>query len=183
MNYDIVKDFEKLEIDIFTKREITTTELLKLKDFFYFFEIHTIMCNKFIEKFIEVFIEKVTNEKVSIEKVTDKCLLYKVNDEKVLYFHLNYYKNYNDNYGIKMYWCGTNYIEYDDAYFRNNRLDMKNMEEAIKFYKDCPFFEKKIINYINIELGNYRINNIDVINEKAEILSTWFVNAVSILEK
>jgi hypothetical protein len=82
-----------------------------------------------------------------------------------------------------MYWCGTNYIEYDDAYFRNNRLDMKNMEEAIKFYKDCPFFEKKIINYINIELGNYRINNIDVINEKAEILSTWFVNAVSILEK
>ena len=94
MNYDIVKDFEKLEIDIFTKREITTTELLKLKDFFYFFEIHTIMCNKFIEKFIEVFIEKVTNEKVSItkvsiEKVNDKCLLYKVNDEKVLYFHLN----------------------------------------------------------------------------------------------
>jgi hypothetical protein len=178
MNYDIVKDFEKLEIDIFTKREITTAELLKLKDFFYFFEIHTIMCNKFIDKFIEL-----SNEKISIEKVSDKCLLYKVNDEKFLYFHLNYYKNYNDNYGIKMYWCGTNYIEYDDAYFRNNRLDMKNMEEAIKFYKDCSFFEKKIINYINIELGNYRINNIDIINEKAEILSAWFVNAVSTLEK
>jgi hypothetical protein len=178
MNYDIVTDFEKLKIDIFSKREITTTELLKLKDFFYFFEIHTIMCNKFIDKFIEL-----SNEKISIEKVSDKCLLYKVNDEKVLYFHLNYYKNYNDNYGIKMYWCGTNYTEYDDAYFRNNRLDMKNMEEAIKFYKDCPFFEKKIINYINIELGNYRINNIDIINEKSEILSAWFVNAVSILEK
>ena len=53
MNYDIVKVFEKLEIDIFTKREITTAELLKLKDFFYFFEIHTIMCNKFIDKKVQ----------------------------------------------------------------------------------------------------------------------------------
>ena len=75
------------------------------------------------------------------------CFVYKYTDEEYIYFDIKYYKSYrDDDYGLRIYWCGKEYKEFreNDSYYSNKSIDINIMRDAILFFRNCPFFEKKI---------------------------------------
>ena len=175
MNCDLVSILEKLNIDITCNRNINLKEFMELKECLDKFSFQNVICNYFIDKFIENVGNDIIEKKVVNEK--NNCFVYKYTDDEYIYFDIKYYKNYRDDSGIRIYWCGKEYKECreEDSYYSNKSIDINIMRDAILFFRGCPFFEKKISNEINIFLGNYKLITEDFINEKAMALAKFFL--------
>jgi hypothetical protein len=175
MNCDLVSILEKLNIDITCNRNINLKEFMELKESLDKFSFQNVICNYFIDKFIENVGNDIIEKKVVNEK--NNCFVYKYTDDEYIYFDIKYYKNYRDDSGIRIYWCGKEYKECreEDSYYSNKSIDINIMRDAILFFRGCPFFEKKISNEINIFLGNYKSITEDFINEKAMMLAKFFL--------
>lgn len=175
MNCDLVSILEKLNIDITCNRNINLKEFMELKESLDNFSFQNVICNYFIDKFIENVGNNIIEKKVVNEK--NNCFVYKYTDDEYIYFDIKYYRSYRDDSGIRIYWCGKEYKDCKDSdmYYMNKSIDINNMRDAILFFRGCPFFEKKISNEINIFLGNYKSITEDFINEKAMMLAKFFL--------
>jgi hypothetical protein len=175
MNCNLVSILEKLNIDITCNHNINLKEFMELKECLDKFSFQNVICNYFIDKFIENVGNDIIEKKMINEK--NNCFVYKYTDEEYIYFDIKYYKNYRDDSGIRIYWCGKEYKECreEDSYYSNKSIDINIMRDAILFFRGCPFFEKKISNEINIFLGNYKSITEDFINEKAMALAKFFL--------
>jgi hypothetical protein len=175
MNCDLLSILEKLNIDITCNRNINLKEFMELKECLDKFSFQNVICNYFINKFIENVGNDIIEKSVINEK--NNCFVYKYTDDEYIYFDIKYYKNYRDDSGIRIYWCGKEYKECreEDSYYSNKSIDINIMRDAILFFRGCPFFEKKISNEINIFLGNYKSITEEFINEKAMALAKFFL--------
>ncbi len=176
MNCDLVSILEKLNIDITSKRNINLKEFMELKECLDKFSFQNVICNYFIDKFIENIGNDIIEKKFVNEK--NNCFVYKYTDDEYIYFDIKYYTNYRDDAGIRIYWCGKEYIdcrENEYYYYGNKSIDINIMRDAILFFRGCPFFEKKISNEIHIFLGDYKLITEEFINEKAMMLAKFFL--------
>jgi len=171
MNFNIVSILKKLDIDITTKRDVTLIEYKNLYDFFHNLSVEKIIFNKLIDKLIEK-VPSIEIKYDSKEYFIEKYFKYLDKNNKILYFYYTYFIGYTDKkIYINMYWCGKKFRNFK---YDKNMLNMEEMQEAINFFKDSPFFEMKITNKINICLGEYDKITDEIINENANLISKLF---------
>ena len=86
MNCDLVSILEKLNIDITCNRNINLKEFMELKESLDNFSFQNVICNYFIDKFIENVGNNIIEKKVVNEK--NNCFVYKYTDEEYIYFDI-----------------------------------------------------------------------------------------------
>ena len=182
--YNLIEELDKLNIDI---NNVSIDSFIELHKYFKNLNLTDFICNIFINRFIEIC--KLKN--IDIELFIDnndkydkrKYLKIKTKEETYLYFAIFFHSNYSDDIYIDIYWCGNNIIEYKNYYFEHN-IDMNTMQEGIKFFFECKYFEKKLSNSIKVYIKKkidiremklhdkeYDFEEMDII---ANDLATWF---------
>jgi len=172
MNYDLVSVFEKLNIDITTKEEITLKEYKDLYDFFYNNQVSKIVHDRFFYKLIE----KVPSIEMKHEIYRRNPYFIKTyeNGQK-LYFYFETFSSYriDEKIYLRMYWSGKYNRIFDD--FDSDELNEKEMKEAINFFKDCPFYEGENRNSINIYLDSYNKITEESLDKTVDIIANLFL--------
>lgn len=185
--YDLISKLEKLDIDI---NNINIKSLVKLNKFFKNFNLIKIICNIFINRFIEECTKNNIVISLYVKENNDKYLKVKINDENYLYFSIFYDTNYLNEVFIEMYWCG--YVPIKCSSYTSYNIDMKIIEEGIKFFFNCEYFQKKLTNSIKIILKNKEDNMRDIKNKEYDFeemdltainLGNWFSKKIEDFKK
>jgi len=188
--YNLIEELNKLNIDI---NNVSIDSFIELHKYFKNLNLTDFICNIFINRFIEIC--KLKN--IDIELFIDnndkynerKYLKIKTKENTYLYFAIFFHSNYSDDIYIDIYWCGNNIIEYKNYYFEHN-IDMNTMQEGIKFFFECKYFEKKLSNSIKVYLKKRAdIREMKIIKNKeydfeemditANDLAIWFCKKIN----
>lgn len=185
--YDLISKLEKLDIDI---NNINIKSLVKLNKFFKKFNLIKIIYNLFINRFIEECTKNNIVISLYVKENNEEYIKVKINDEKYLYFSISYDTNYLNEVFINMYWCGYVPIKYSP--YNEHNVDMKIIEEGIKFFFNCEYFQKKLTNSIKIILKNKEDNMRDIKNKEYDFeemdltainLGNWFSKKIEDFKK
>ena len=187
--YNLIEELNKLNIDI---NNVSIDSFIELHKYFKNLNLTDFICNIFINRFIEICKLKNIDIELFIDNKSEynerKYLKIKTKEDTYLYFAIFFHSNYSDDIYIDIYWCGNNIIEYKNYYFEHN-IDMNTMQEGIKFFFECKYFEKKLSNSIKVYLKKkidiremklhkkeYDFEEMDMI---ANDLAIWFCEKIN----